>query len=300
VVSEKLLDELGWVEEVPEELSKDLETARLSEQRRKLKDAEVDAYIAQFIAGRPPALAEKYSALIKERLRRGPKAIAWEALAGLRSLRRQEFASNYDLTSTLTKAKVHYGASEELTRVVAGFFDYKDVVICLDAVTGKQIWKKEFPGSFTTYWGGLGTGASGTPAIAGDQCYVNGSAALYCLAVKDGSLLWQVETKFSNSSPLVLNNAVYVLASPLGKDKRGLQPRGQLTAYHAGTGKVLWTQPKISTSWGSSVAPWTSGAKNYLICVGTSCVDADTGAVVWQAPGAGGPSTPVVSGDQAL
>ncbi|OAI51004.1 hypothetical protein AYO44_17370 [Planctomycetaceae bacterium SCGC AG-212-F19] len=300
LVTDKLLTELGWVDDVPEGLTKDLETARLSEQRRKLKDTEVDDYIREFVAARPPELAEKYAAHIQDRLRRGPKGVAWESLAGLRSLRGQEFASSYELTSTLTKAKVHYHSKEELTRVVAGFFDFKDTVICLDAGTGKQIWKKEFPGSFTTYWDGLGTGAGGTPAIAGDKCYVTGSAALYCLDVKDGALQWQVETKFSNSSPLVTNGAVYVLASPLGKNKRTLQPGGELTAYHADTGKVLWTQPKVSSGWGSSVVPWTSAGKNYLICVGTTCVDADTGAIVWQKPGTGGPSTPVISGDHVL
>jgi outer membrane protein assembly factor BamB len=300
VVSDKLLDELGWLEDVPEELTKDLESARLSEQRKKLKDNEVDAYIGDFLAAGQSQLAEKYSAHIRNRLRQGPKAIAWESLAGLRSLKGKEFATNYDLTSAMTKAKVYYHGNDDLTRVVAGFFDYKDIIVCLDAANGKQIWKQELPGSFTTYWGGLGTGASGTPAIAGEKCYVTGSAGLYCLAVKDGAMLWQVQTKFSNSSPLVTNGAVYVLASPLGNGKRSLQPSGELTAYDADTGKALWTQPKVTTGWGSSVVPWTSGGKNYLICVGMSCVDADTGAIVWQMPGTGGPSTPVICGDQVL
>src|SRR5262249_10300158 len=125
VVSDKLLTELGWVEDVPEGLVKDLETARTCEQRRKLKDTDVDAYIKEFLTARPPELAEKFGGHIEDRLRRGPKAIAWESLAGLRSMSGQEFASNYELTSALTKAKVNYGASEDLTRVVAGFLAYK-------------------------------------------------------------------------------------------------------------------------------------------------------------------------------
>jgi outer membrane protein assembly factor BamB len=300
VVSDKLLHDVGWVEDVPQELVKDLETARLSERRRKLKDSEVDGYIREFLAARAPELAEKYAAHIQDRLRRGPKAIAWESLAGLRSLRDKEFTKNYELTTAMTSAKVNYYGNEELTQLVARFFNFTDTVICLDAATGKEMWKKEFAGAFTTYWGGLGTGASSTPAIVGDKCYVLGGAALYCLAVKDGALLWQVETKFSNSSPLVVNDAVYVLASPLGNGKRGLEPGGQLSAYHATTGKLLWTQPKVSSSWGSSVVSWTSGDKNYLIGVGTSCIDADTGAIVWQIPGTGGPTTPVISGEHVV
>lgn len=300
VVSDKLLNDLGWVEDVPEALVKDLEAARLSEQRRKLKDNEVAGYIREFLEARAPELAKKYAAHIQDRLRRGPRAITWESLAGLRSLRDKEFTKNHELTTALTSAKVNYYGNEELTRVVATFFNFTDTVVCLDAATGKEIWKKEFPGAFTTYWGGLGTGASGTPAVAGDKCYVQGSAALYCLAVKDGALVWQVDTKFSNSSPLVANDAVYLLASPLGNGQRGLEPGGQLSAYQAGTGKLLWTQSRVSSSWGSSVVAWTSEGKNYLLCVGTSCIDADSGAIVWQTPGTGGPSTPVISGDQVL
>jgi hypothetical protein len=107
VVSDQLLNELGWVEDVPEGLVKDLETARKSEQRRKLKETEVDAFVQEFLAARTPEVAEKYRGHIQDRLRRGAKAVAWESLAGLRSLRGQEFTSNYDLTSTLTKAKVY-------------------------------------------------------------------------------------------------------------------------------------------------------------------------------------------------
>src|SRR5262249_47005680 len=64
VISDQLLNELGWLEEVPGGLVKDLETARLSEQRRNLKDTEVDAYIQEFLTARPAEVAEKYAAHI--------------------------------------------------------------------------------------------------------------------------------------------------------------------------------------------------------------------------------------------
>ena len=103
-------------------------------------------------------------------------------------------------------------------------FAYFDTAICLDASTGRELWRKEFPGVpvFET----CDIGASSTPAIVDGKCYVQGSAGFYCLSAKDGTVVWQAKTKYSNSSPLVMNGFVYV-STP------------EPTAFDARTGQML-------------------------------------------------------------
>jgi outer membrane protein assembly factor BamB len=173
---------------------------------------------------------------------------------------------------------------------------YFDAVICLDAITGNEIWRKEWPGSVSPYAGAANVGASGTPAIWNDKCYVAGSAGMYCLSVKDGSVIWQERTGFSNSSPLIKDGIVYVLV-PVP------------TAYDGKTGRVLWRQPGLRHP-NSSFATWTCDGKMYLIISieggvysspggGIYCVDPADGKVLWTTfcPGA---SIPVMTGDTLI
>jgi outer membrane protein assembly factor BamB len=96
---------------------------------------------------------------------------------------------------------------------------------------------------------------------------------------------------------LALDGSVFVLASPSNKPVSSMG--GELCGYSAAAGRLLWKQPKVGSGWGSSVVPWTSGGKNYLIANsdgGTFCVEPEKGTVLWQVPG-GGSSTAAISGD---
>ena len=174
--------------------------------------------------------------------------------------------------------------------LMAKCFAWTDTIYCFDAVTGKTLWKKELPGtaaSAATYY----FAASCTPTIAEGKCFVIGSAGLYCLDVKDGEVVWQNKAGYSNSSPLVQDGVVYVMAP-------------KASAFDAKTGKQLWTNPKCEAC-SVSLVMWTSGGKKYLI--GTSgidvfCVNAQTGETAWSTflcklYGGGNDSTPVIVGD---
>jgi outer membrane protein assembly factor BamB len=111
-------------------------------------------------------------------------------------------------------------------------------------------------------------------------------------------MLWQVPWKNRsemNSSPLVVNGAVYV-ATP------------DVTAYNAETGRLLWQTPVGGSGYGGakfSVVLWTSGGKSYLVGISGAylyCVEPDTGKMLWKVAGVGsgeGSSSPAISGDIA-
>ena len=139
-------------------------------------------------------------------------------------------------------------------------------------------------------------GASGTPAIADGNCYVQGSAGFYCLSAKDGSVVWQAKTKFSNSSPLVINGVVYVTTP-------------EATAFDALTGKVLWRQPYLTIISGS-FTPWASGGTNHLLITAnggtystpqgaTYCLNPADGKELWRAWGSAF-AMPVMAGTDTL
>jgi outer membrane protein assembly factor BamB len=295
--STKKLKELGWEEGVPEELAKKIEVARTSADRVKLKtEAEIDAYIKEFTAKLNPQLSQKYADFIKKRVGKqaGWDGCDWPTLVRWSALREKEFPSIDALAKEMGILIFHYGnpffsGSEWCSHPRT----FSDTVVCLDAATGKELWKKDLPSKGP---GGKWAGSS-TPAVVNGRCYAVGNAGLYCLSAKDGSVIWQINGKYSNSSPLVDNGAVYIT-----------EP--DLTAYNAETGQLLWKTPMGDRDGGYngpnfSVALWTSGGKSYLVGLGEHafyCVDPRNGSLLWKVNGVAAPegsTTPSICGDIA-
>ncbi|HET6250164.1 MAG TPA: PQQ-binding-like beta-propeller repeat protein [Tepidisphaeraceae bacterium] len=208
----------------------------------------------------------------------------------------------YDEFATLIQPDRDGGWGHRLqVGIIKKVFRYTDAIVCLDAATGKELWRSEFPGIGGDEAGDMGHfGASGTPAVVGDRIYSSGSAGLYCLSIKDGSVIWQTRTDYTHSSPLVTDHAVFVVLHE------------GLVAFSAQTGAKLWSVPV--GGYGvfqcfapcSSVVEWMSGGKSYLVGVancGLYCVDPDKGKMLWQEPmakQAEGSSTPAMDGDLAV
>jgi outer membrane protein assembly factor BamB len=165
-----------------------------------------------------------------------------------------------------------------------------DSVVCLDAATGKELWKKDFPVTAKDRPASF-LGAAGTPAVWSGKCYFAGIMGLYCLSVQDGTLLWQVKGGGVNASVGVANGVVYGTV--------GGQP---LSAYNPENGNVIWKSDPSAGSVNSSHVVWASGGKNYIIACGGGgtycCIDIETGKVIWNIKcGNPGGTTPVISGD---
>ncbi len=291
------LRSMGWVEGITEELAGKVDKAYRFDLVGK---KEMEPYLAQFLSTLNPDEASKMGDLIRKSLQsQWDERISFGLLTRLAKMRDKECASvedwNQKSGDLLHGHAEHNGEIRSLLGVNG--FIWTDRLVCLDAATGKELWKKEFPGqalpSFT-----YGFLASSTPAIAGGKCYVSGSAGVYCLSVADGALVWQAKSKFSNSSPLVCNNAVFLF-----------DPSG-LTAYDAEKGTVLWNQPDARNVMDScSASLWTHDNKNYLIGYGRAnkgadllCVDPADGKILWRIFGDSGPgyTTPAIHGDMAV
>jgi outer membrane protein assembly factor BamB len=158
-----------------------------------------------------------------------------------------------------------------------------DEVFCLDAATGKAIWKTRFQET-------AGTGAgSSTPCIVKGKLYVVGSGnKAHCLNAENGRLIWEATLERTSKEAIASSIAIVGKVAVLLADV--------LMGLDAETGKVLWKQDKI-TGYESSPTQWNSKGRDYVICSTereTHGVDPADGKVLWSIPG-GGKSTPVVA-----
>lgn len=182
--------------------------------------------------------------------------------------------------------------------------DTDEVVECLDARTGKPLWKHAYTSTFHPQVGS-GDGPLCTPSIAGDRVVAYGAqGVLTCCDLKRGTLLWTRETHRdfqaqegyfgAGSSPIVAGQTVVVNVG-------GSKNNSGLVGFDLDTGKTKWQQ---TTEQGSYSAPTLTLVDNVprvialtrLKCIG---VDPDSGALWFQFPfGSRGPTvngaTPIV------
>ncbi len=305
-VTAELLEAMGWMPDVPDDLAKKLEEAWASPNRpvavkgvpdmiKKTdldaflaKQPEMDKYIKDFMSTLKPEEAQKYGAFIKRRLclkpvKNGDGSFPWETLVKFSKLQGQEFktASNFDAATRKLEDEVKHPHGDTSSvpgwASQVGYSTTTDTLICLDAETGKTLWKKDFPagkpGSYPL---------STTPAVSNGKVCFCGSGGTYCLSTKDGSDVWHKPGGGSQASVLITDGMVY--------------DPGARSAYDLDIGKLLW-QPKDwqGGSGDSSPVVWNNGAKKCILIKG-QCLDCQDGKVLWKGF-AQNESTPVIVGD---
>jgi outer membrane protein assembly factor BamB len=161
-----------------------------------------------------------------------------------------------------------------------------DSVFCLDAATGKELWKHSYPCKLDplAYEGG----PSATPAVDGDRVYsLSKSGDCFCLDARTGRVVWsrKFETPATNQgdyrvwwgfagSPLVL------------ADKLILAVGGGGTALDKLTGKTLWQSGSGRSGYSSPVPFWVGADPCFAFMSGheVAAVAAETGKSLWRIP----------------
>jgi outer membrane protein assembly factor BamB len=169
-----------------------------------------------------------------------------------------------------------------------------EAVVCLDAATGKEIWRHEDAARF---WEAVsGAGPRATPAFADGRIYTLGAKGLLnCLDGTTGRCCWShniaddsgapVPLWAFSGSPLVADGVVVVFAGGPGEK--------QLLAYDAAKGAPVWSVPAGQLSYGSPHLVSIDGTPQVLILDdrGLVSVSPDSGALLWEysAPVPGAP-----------
>ena len=287
-LSEGALYGMSWfpTDSLTPDLVAAMEAARVSDARAALQgDALTDWLAAWPKAHLTAAQVQACGPRVSERLRRGKGALPWEVLTKLAEIKDREFPTQADLDAWFAAAGFTADQIKTIMQSIPTTFDTaQDTVVCLDAAGGQTLWKHAVEGRATDW------GSSSTPCIAGGRCYVAGSKAAYCLDAATGAEVWHaaVQQNDSSSSFLVLDGIAIIQG-------------GQLYGFDAATGAVRWTQPAVKGN-NPSASYWRHDGKTYLLTAGgdnLTCVDPQTGAVLWATP-LNTVSSPAVSGDVAV
>ena len=264
---------------MPKEIVEKMETDRENLSRR-LRGEELDKWAQEWVdANIDEKTKLSLGGWIIGRFKKGATAIPLPVYETLNTVSKQVFASQAEVEAWVNAQNFEPAIRDQIIAAIPNTMKVADdVVMCLDATTGAELWRFKAPG-FPS-----GRASSSTPSVADGKVYAALSEKLYCLDVAKGSVLWESPLsgkKGPASSPLVLDGKVYLL-------------QNALTAWDAATGAELWKNAEVKGSNSSPVA-W----KQLVIANSQGTViatDRETGMTVWSVPG-GGDATPAVVDD---
>jgi outer membrane protein assembly factor BamB len=126
-----------------------------------------------------------------------------------------------------------------------GLREGHELLIALDAATGKELWATPAGTRYPNNWG---DGPRMTPTVAGDRVFaIGGQGLLVCASAKDGKTLWtkslvsdlggKLQDWGYTESPIVVGDVV--ICTPGGS-------QGTLAALDTQTGKVVWRSKDVT------------------------------------------------------
>jgi outer membrane protein assembly factor BamB len=183
-----------------------------------------------------------------------------------------------------------------------------EFVYCLDADTGKEIWKAKIGPS---YFNGNGAGPRCTPTVDGGRVYaLSPQGALVCLKSATGAVIWQKQMG-KDFGGNMMSGWGYSESPTVDGDKLICTPGGEkaaMVALDKATGAVVWSckiPVKCGAGYSSIVTTEAGGVKQYITLMGPQLgligVDANTGKFLWNynkaVKGTANIPTAVVHGD---
>jgi hypothetical protein len=159
-----------------------------------------------------------------------------------------------------------------------------EVILCLDAGDGHEVWKDKYEAKPATVPGGDHQGPRGTPAVAdGKVCTLGVDGALSCLDAEKGTLVWRKDSKswprfYAAASPIILDGKC---VAPLGGDGKG-----EVVAYDLANGDEKWKWSGDGPAYASPVLMTVEKTKQLVMLTDKSVVGigADDGKLLWQVP----------------
>jgi outer membrane protein assembly factor BamB len=166
----------------------------------------------------------------------------------------------------------------------------EDLVLCVDALTGKKLWEYRYPCDYADYPSldkRFLTGPKATPTVDGDRVYAMGNTGLLqCLDVQSGKLIWERDLlKLADrkcpeygycNSPLIVGERLFV--SPGGSKGNSL------AALDKKDGRVLWQALDDRIGWATPVFILVQGAPQLVYFTGTGGVGVTPtdGKLLWR------------------
>jgi outer membrane protein assembly factor BamB len=115
-----------------------------------------------------------------------------------------------------------------------------EVILCLDAATGKEIWANKYPVAAATGPAGSHPGPRSTPAFANGKIVTFGiSGILSCLDAASGKVLWRKENP-TNAIPQFYTGMSPLIVDGMCIAQVGTKDNGSIIAFDLKTGNEKW------------------------------------------------------------
>ena len=182
-----------------------------------------------------------------------------------------------------------------------GHVDGEEIVWCVDANTGKEIWSHPYPSDLNDNLHDGGPAA--TPTIDGDRVYTLGKEGqLFCFQAKTGAILWQKLLPKDLEVPVPewgFSSSAVVVGDQL------LLEGGRVVSYDKQTGAKQWQSNKHEAGYGSAAVfehPVGTKLVATLDCEGLRVSTLKTGEELafraWDSPFRTNATTPIIVGNR--
>jgi len=160
----------------------------------------------------------------------------------------------------------------------------QEVILCLDAATGKELWKNQYPSNAVTGPAISHPGPRSTPVVANGKVVTFGaSAILSCLDARTGKVVWKRENPtnavpqfFTGMSPLIVDNLCIAHV--------GTNDNGEVLALDLNTGNEKWKWAGDGPAYASPSVMTIDGKKNLIIQTEKNlmALNLSDGKLLWQ------------------
>lgn len=185
--------------------------------------------------------------------------------------------------------------------------DDQEVILCLDADNGKELWRDQYKSQEVTGAASRHPGPRSSPVVADGKVVTIGVAGIIsCLDAATGQLIWRKDPFpgvfpmfFTSMSPLVVDGLCIAHLGGVGN--------GAIIAYNLETGDEMWRWSEEGPDYGSPVLLTVAGTKQIVTLTEKSIVgiNAADGNKLWKIPfvpqrRAYNAATPIVDGQRII
>jgi outer membrane protein assembly factor BamB len=162
-----------------------------------------------------------------------------------------------------------------------------EVVSCLDATTGKELWKSTYAASpVTGPSASAHPGPRSTPAVAGGKIVTFGvSGILSCFDTETGKLVWRKENP-TNAVPEFFTSMSPLIADGICFGHIGKKDDGQVIALDVNTGNEKWKWSGDGPAYASPELMTIGGTKHLIVQTEKNLISLNLadGKLLWQIP----------------
>lgn len=166
----------------------------------------------------------------------------------------------------------------------------EDLVLCVDALTGKKLWEYRYPCDYSKYPSldkRFLTGPKATPTVDGDRVYAMGNTGLLqCLDVRSGKLIWERDLlKLADrtcpeygycNSPFIVGDVLFV--------HPGGSKGNSIAALNKKDGSIVWQALDDRIGWATPVQINVQGVPQIVYFTGQGVIGVSPadGKLLWR------------------